>query len=289
MGSFYSSIHVQSTDHEGFIAAATRLATRAQSAFYIAAPKGGWIALYPPINLAPDRLARDLAKDMGTTHAIAFSLHDSDVLQYWYFKNGRLADSFNSMPDYFGKAKKADMNAVGNPAAFANLLNAPARKRWAQLIQGRMINGKEIGTLPDNEDDRLSELGSLLGIHGVLGAFEYLEKGEPLPDGRKAKNMTLVGELPVEEPADDPPTPRFTTMSMTESDGEMKLVTLDNPAGKAMTLKEIMALARKMQATRKTPKSDKPQPTAKRNNRPASTPQKAKAQPKSTKKQTRKQ
>ena len=142
-----------------------------------------------------DRIAlHRVGEPVELAQAIAFLLQDSDVLSYWYFDSGELADRYNSCPDYFGEATSEDMAAVGNPEALASLLPDPARRsQFAEAIAGRMINGEWTAPGPDFEDERLEHLAGLLGIKGAAGFYDSLEAGEEVDGVGSAAVMHEVG------------------------------------------------------------------------------------------------
>lgn len=154
----------------------------------------GWVHAYPSISEWNPDLVRSIANAAKVDQAIAFMLHDSDVLSYWYFDGGELADTYNSCPDYYGKASKADMAAVGDAEAFRKLLpEKAARNNFAKVISGRLINGEWTAPGPDFEDDRLAKLASLLSIDGVMGFYDYIKEGDEVEGVGTASNMHEVG------------------------------------------------------------------------------------------------
>jgi hypothetical protein len=84
------------------------------------------------------------------------------------------------------------MEAAGDADTFKGLLDAAARAELSKLISGRMINGEITGDVPDFEEERLSKLGSILGIAGALGSFEYLKAGEEIEGVGGAASMIEV-------------------------------------------------------------------------------------------------
>lgn len=194
MGSFFQSLHIRSDDADAVEAAAHRVARKEGLKMLVAPARKGWVNVYPPTDNWLPRIAAALAKACKAEHAILFAVHDSDVLQYWYYRRGTLKDRFVSCPDYFGKASKGDMDAVGDAEAFAELLpDRKARARLKRIISGRLINGEYLGEVPDFEDDRLAAIAKVFGIDGALGSYEMLKAGESVKGVGKLRGMKEVG------------------------------------------------------------------------------------------------
>lgn len=176
MGSFFSSIHFKTTDFSGVRTAAHAALSKKSKSALLAPVSKGWISLFPSADCDVEQLSRRITAAAKVERAIAFSLHDSDVLQYWYLHDGTVAGSFNSAPDYFGRATKAAMDATGDPRALGALLPALKRTRWKKLVTPRLINGEFIGGSVDTEEDRLEALAKLLGISNACTSYEYLRE-----------------------------------------------------------------------------------------------------------------
>lgn len=127
MGSFHFPMHFRSDDANAVRRSAAKIIRRGRAR--ISRPVAGWVSAFPSAEAQDARLAARIAVAARVEHAIVFSLHDGDVLRYWYIHDGELADYFNSCPDYFGKATKVDLAATGNPGAFNGLLGKPAQTR----------------------------------------------------------------------------------------------------------------------------------------------------------------
>lgn len=155
MGTFLWSVHVK-TDDPGAVRAAVKAAAgRRAREVRITGPDNGWVTASTDTTALHDA-ATSIASKLKAEHAIAFHLHDSDVLFYWYFRRGKLADEYNSCPDYFAKPSRKDLAAVGKPAAFAGLLDKRAQARWKKLLSRT--------TDYVFQDERLVPMLKLLGI-----------------------------------------------------------------------------------------------------------------------------
>lgn len=193
MGSFCQSFHFRTDDRDAVIAAARAIARKEDVELLVAKSKGGWINVYAANDVWHPRHAAAISKACKAEHSLLFYLHDSDIVFYWYHRKGVLKDRFMSCPDYFGKAKKSDMLAVGNPDAFSDLLTAAAaRKQLKKLVSGRIVNGECIGECPDLEDDRLEALARLFGVTGAMTSFEALQEGEKIKGLGGLNDMKLI-------------------------------------------------------------------------------------------------
>ncbi|MCB9844667.1 MAG: hypothetical protein H6811_01590 [Phycisphaeraceae bacterium] len=157
----------------------------------------GWISAYPTEELVEPKWTGWIAEAADVQDAILFTVHDSDVLCYWYFREGKLADQFNSCPDYYGEAEEEELAAIGNPNSFSGLLDAMQRERLRELLNSRMVDGEYTGDGPefDVEDDRLAEIAQLLGIPGALGSYDYLMAGESIEGGLPREEMIEVSSM----------------------------------------------------------------------------------------------
>ena len=88
------------------------VASLVQSRAYVSPEKNGWVTIYDEASDRQDdkiitSMAAGLSKTLNTP-VFAFFVHDSDIVVYWLFRNGRLADEFNSAPDYFQEVGEAE-------------------------------------------------------------------------------------------------------------------------------------------------------------------------------------
>jgi hypothetical protein len=196
MGGHYLSVHFKTEDTAIIRAAAEREAARSGAKFLIAQPAEGWIRVYPSVELLDPEPMERFAAEPKAVHTLAFMVHDSDILCYWYFRDGQLVDYYHSAPDYFGEATERDLAAVGNAEAFGDLLTPAKREAFAAVIRPRMIDGEfvdEDEEEPVFEEERLTELAELLGITGAMGSYDSLKDGEPTDAGATAEEMEEEG------------------------------------------------------------------------------------------------
>jgi hypothetical protein len=121
-------------------------------------------------------LSRSLKADV-----LGFLVHDSDIAQYWLYRNGKLTDEFNSAPDYFTEVNEQARERVRGDAEILLRLCLAGTTR-AQLDE---VLHPADGP-PVMAEDIVTELSKLLGIdesRAIFG-FEYFEEegAESLPD-----------------------------------------------------------------------------------------------------------
>jgi hypothetical protein len=203
MGAFFTNLHVRTDDSVRVIDALRPLLSQRA---YVSPPKSGWVTIYDETADANDeselaRLAAALSKNLNTA-AIAFLVHDSDVLIYLLFDNGTEIDRYNSCPDYFGPVDpKAITKYQGKPEI---LLAYCVPGTALQPIQSAI---KSPGS---RAESKLAVFAALLGIDDARAAegFNYfLEDGkETTPDAddfvliaahraRRNKNNTKPAEV----------------------------------------------------------------------------------------------
>lgn len=180
MGKSCVSVHFKTDDAKAIAAAAKKAVKEAGGSMFIAPAAAGWVSVYPSKEFFDSGAIDAFVELAGVERAVAFQLYDSDVLMYWLYRGGACVDYYNSAPDYFGAAEEGDMDAAGDVLAFEGLLDVAGRKRLATVLRPRMVDGEHVGGRgPDREEDRLVDVGKLLGIAGVLGLFEDIEDGKP--------------------------------------------------------------------------------------------------------------
>lgn len=174
MGTCLWSIHFKSDDPDAVRAAVKAVVGRKAREVRITGPENGWITAATDTTALQDT-ARRLAGRVKAGHAIAFHLHDSDVLFYWYFRDGKLADEYNSCPDYFCKPSRKELAATGNAGALAGLLTRRDQAKWKKLLSRTADYVFE--------DARLVSMLELLGITPdpeLLPLGETIAESEPV-------------------------------------------------------------------------------------------------------------
>jgi hypothetical protein len=167
MGAFYGSAQVRSEDRDRVKAVAEDVARRLKIHMLIGPVLNGWIGIYPEESGQDQRVGEALFQGLNTTvrHAL---VHDDDILAYWLWHDGRLADSYHSQPGYFGEESRAEEEAmVGNPDTLS------------QLVGGKVADLRKL--LDRHDSDALLQLAELqcrTGVRNLVASYEYLKDGE---------------------------------------------------------------------------------------------------------------
>jgi len=122
---------------------------------------------------ALDRTAAAISRDLQTW-ALGILVHDSDVLMFRLHENGELIDTYNSNPEYFGRAKAAERRAAAGRAQKWKKLLSPGRK-VTQLREA--FKGENVIV-----DEKLLVVAALVGIDPDLAVMSHrylVEDGQP--------------------------------------------------------------------------------------------------------------
>jgi WD40 repeat protein len=172
MGGFYGSVQVRGEDREAVRAALEGLA-RKEHRSLLGPPLDGWIGVYPSGHGQDFRVARALARRLPG-ELIAMLVHDDDIFAYKYYRDGRLIDEYDSIPDYFEPVTEEQRRRLrGRPETFAHLARDPAkfaavRDRLAAQECERAVFASEL----------LEEFAEALGIRNAVTSYEYLQENE---------------------------------------------------------------------------------------------------------------
>ena len=154
MGAFLVNVQVRVASNEN-VPAVVKAVCRGTSRV---APTGdGWAGVYNERLDAQDekellRVGRALSKRLAAS-AVAFLVHDSDVLACWTFAGGRVVDAFNSMPDYFGNDSAPPPDHDASAAALASVAGV-ALESLREVLAGDWVFAEQ----------QLEALAGLLGI-----------------------------------------------------------------------------------------------------------------------------
>ena len=171
MGRFYGSIHVRGAGYDKVCAACTELANKLKCEFLLAPEIGGWISAYPSNSGQDETVSREIASLLPGETLHVF-LHDDDIFSYLYFRDGSLADEYNSDPDYFGKASPNARKVLrGTPEAFSGALSDP---ECASL--GDLLHSDDRG--PFFAVEAFERFAALLGLPNACTCYEYLMSGD---------------------------------------------------------------------------------------------------------------
>jgi hypothetical protein len=128
-------------------------------------------------------LGKQASKDLGAP-VLAVLNHDDDILAYWLFEAGELADEYNSCPGYFGGDDET-------PAG------GDAKKLCAAFGVGPKV--KQVDKVLRNEEyvfalDRHKDLAELLNQPWpyVCMGYGYIKEGS-LAEGVSKKDLLEIG------------------------------------------------------------------------------------------------
>jgi hypothetical protein len=199
MGAFFTNLQVRNAATKAVRAALPKLS---KSRAYVSPVGQGWITVY--IESTEDQNQDTLSDIAGKlsealkTDVLAFMVHDSSVAFYWLYRDGALADEFNSAPDYFGESVDEETKArLGGKTDSLLPLCPPgaAREQLDAILHppdGHPVFAEEIVT----------DLAKLLGIdeaRATLGFKHFSDEGEDtLPD---AADFAPVGKGVERKPA----------------------------------------------------------------------------------------
>jgi len=168
MGGHYGTIHVRTEDRDAVRSAVERLVSDRTRRFQIAPPIGGWVTVFPEHNGQDSAVSEALAARLSDKTLIHCLVHDDDVFAYWLFEDGRLVETYNSCPDYFGDPNPQPRG--GNAEALRHLLLDPTKVSELQTL----LDSDRF----DFELERQDQFAALFGLPNTAYAYEYLQGGE---------------------------------------------------------------------------------------------------------------
>jgi hypothetical protein len=211
MGAFFTNHQVRSQSPSDVAEAVAKVVS---GKAYVSPESGGWVSVYAEDSetQAEDiltHIAEGLSK-LLKTHVIGFLVHDSDIAAYWLYQSGKLADQFNSCPDYFGEDidEKTRQSLRGNTDLLLPLCLADTpRDNLDSLLHSSDDE-------PTFAEEILSELAAFLGIdaqritagHGIfeqegVELFEDADQfihvsGKAKPKKRNSKTNEAPEKVP---------------------------------------------------------------------------------------------
>ena len=166
MGGHYGAIHVRTVDANVIRIALEELSRASKAKFLLGPLIDGWVAVFPNENGQDFGVSEALAKKIHAPllHTL---VHDDDVFAYRFHEGGKLVDSYNSCPDYFGGDPEP---RGGNVDLLQTVLpDAGRRDELRCLLEADRF---------DFEVKRLEKFSELLNLPNAVGAYEYLQDGE---------------------------------------------------------------------------------------------------------------
>jgi hypothetical protein len=173
MGAFFGSVHFRTEDRDAVRRLLERVAGKRRCRFLLGPALGGWVTAYPEMHGQDERVVKAVVKHFPG-EALHVLVHDDDVFAYTYFQDGKVADEYNSSPDYFGEAPPhVGEESRGRPEVLAHLL-APGRTLME--LEALLSTAEAEGALFKGE--LLGRFADLLGLPNALTSYEYLQAGE---------------------------------------------------------------------------------------------------------------
>ncbi len=154
MGAFFTSVQVHGDDLASVLSALRADAEEegfdelgdaegADRSVIVLPAEAGWISIYDQASEGQDvalleRIAQRVSAALHT-HCVTILVHDSDVLDLRLFGDGAALDEYDSIPDYFGSARKAKAALAGQPALWRELLIAGTEEDLGNAFAGRPL------------------------------------------------------------------------------------------------------------------------------------------------------
>jgi hypothetical protein len=192
MGAFYGSIHIRTENSDAVRKALEDVAKEADCRFLLGPALNGWISVFPNNAGQGDQISVEIAKRLpyDMFHLI---VHDDDIFAYYFYRDGRLIDHYNSRPDYFSKVSDEEkQKSRGRPELFQDLLREPeSLSKLNTLLVAKRFSF---------EQERMAEFVELLGLSNALSSYEYLQSGER-DDIKGWKQFVHIPDLTAEKAA----------------------------------------------------------------------------------------
>jgi tetratricopeptide (TPR) repeat protein len=176
MGAFFGSIHVRTENKEQVLTALREIARQCDWKFLVGPAINGWISVFHNED-QDSRVSTEIAK-LLPHDLFQLMVHDDDIFAYWFYRDRRLVDRYNSCPDYFeGVANtvvsdEEKRESRGRPELFQDLLkDAAGLNRLKTLLAA----SREKYLF---ENRRMAGFVELLGLSNALSSYDYLQDGE---------------------------------------------------------------------------------------------------------------
>ena len=168
MGAFYGSIHVRTENSDAVRKALDQVAKEAGGNFLLGPAFNGWTSVFPSDSGQSDRISLEIAK-LVPNDIFHLIVHDDDIFAYYFYRDGRLIDQYNSCPDYFNEVSEEEkQRCQGRPELFQDLLPEPESLGRLKTL---LAADKEEYTF---ESERMAKFVELLGLSNALSSYEYL-------------------------------------------------------------------------------------------------------------------
>ena len=188
VGTFFVNYQVRETKTAKIIKTLQNLI---ESRAYVSSFKQGWVSVYDEFSDQQNeqelhRLAKDLSDHLATD-VLAFLVHDSDILIYLIYKQGKLVDEYNSRPDYWEKVSSTTRNRLkGKPEALLPYCKLGTSSQ--EIVD--ILNKKYTF-----EEDKLIELAALLNIDEERICLDFASIEQGILEEEEPENFKLVSRF----------------------------------------------------------------------------------------------
>ena len=168
----FGSIHIQTDDLSAVEQAVRQFVPRlpgGSRGSLVAAPRGGWIAIYDDVcDRNPEmlrRLARELSDRMGAV-TLLLGVEREELVRMILLERGRIVDEYLSVPEFYGPLPPGDVvGLAANPTVIARLTGAhpDAVRRIARTAPSP-------ADLPPARE-LVGELAATMGIEGATNGW----------------------------------------------------------------------------------------------------------------------
>lgn len=172
MGAFYGSILIRTEDSSLVQKALENVVKGMDCRFLLGPAVNGWISVFPNNGGQSDQTSVETAKFLHCD-ILHLVVHDDDIFCYYFYRDGRLIDRYDSCPDYFSKVSDEEkQQCQGRPELFQNLLRKPESLKKVKTLLA--ADDKKFTF----EQERMKQFVELLDLPNALSSYEYLQSGE---------------------------------------------------------------------------------------------------------------
>jgi hypothetical protein len=164
-------MQLRTGDRDAAVAALKAIATAHPDAglqFYVAEPRGGWLALFPNFTPEMERTGKELSAKLGCLVVLLLSA-DEDELYCMFFRHGKQLPWFKVGAPRKRRGKERDKLAA-KVEALEEVCDAESRARLVEILADT--------TGVTFSSDLLRALCEIVGIRNAFSSFEYLHRGD---------------------------------------------------------------------------------------------------------------
>ena len=186
MGNFYVNFSVKREETQPVVDTLKRARLKA----IVTPPSQGFVVVSEQESDTQDTGAIEevgslLSREVGAP-VLGILNHDDDILCYWLWDQGRLVDSYNSCPDYFGESVEEPLDRGGDAERLCEVLSAPRAVDQVDAI----LHADDYVFAIERHQALVKALG--LSAHSVGCGYRYVGRGE-IPDGFEPDQLIRIG------------------------------------------------------------------------------------------------